>query len=230
MYISHQLNHRVLFLQNRIVKGITKFTIDCSKLKFIDARGEKLNISELSSESNGIHDRKAFFDYQSMRVNLEDMDDRVTDGIMASIEKCSVTLSFCDSEWKDKSTFKQTEDIYVKLTFTNETEYVAVACVTCYQFGRGCILVEIKDDKEGVYKHYCNQSHDQGAYVPIAPGKSYTFRRGLTRKSKRECDKYSIRYVTPPPGSYKAAVVNESSWTERKFTFEGESSFTIIEP
>lgn len=170
-------------------KNFTKYTVDCDKLEFVSKEGQKLNVTELAEESSGILDREAL-----LALDGEERSDKIMDGIGASIEECSVNASFCDRNWVNRKSnkFRAHEDIYMKLQFTNETDSVVVASVTRGQFGRGPINVEIKD-----YQHYCNRSSGLGMNIPIAPGKSYTQRRGLTKKSKEDCMKHFIRFVTP---------------------------------
>lgn len=78
-------------------KIFLKYTADCSKLLFVDEGGSMLKAAELLSlESKGFLDQQTFLVYQ------EDLSSEVLDGIQASMEKCSVEVSFCDDKLKHR--------------------------------------------------------------------------------------------------------------------------------
>ena len=200
--------------------GKLKYTMDCNKLEFVDGNGKALKVSELPLESKGSVAQEI---YIKSEVAAE-LGSKGHDAIMASIEGCSVEVTFCNEDWKDQTEFTPEDNIWMKLKFFNSTDSVAVTSGPKGGFGRGPLNVEI----EG-YSRYSSTVIGGGTFIPIAPGTSYTLGRLLSRPYS-ERDKYAcVPFLTPTEaGKYKVKVTNTSFYTGRKFTFDGEFHFSIV--
>jgi len=139
-----------------------------------------------------------------------------------AMEIADVNVQFCDFNRQPRTSFTASDEIFVKLTFTNPPSSATDVYVRtyCRRFGRDGVSMSMEGQQD-LSRYVPCDSRYAYAMVKVAPGESHTFFRkfcgGICYPSGNATeDQLSACWTPSKPGTYNAKV---SGW-EKKFPFK----------